>query len=104
MGYEDYPSFIEDFLLSILLHEEEGPYQLHPFEGYEPTLWNGEENPFSHMKPIITDKGIYIGAGSYAILRPVDGVYYPPATASKDLCYVGISWKSDVSKETNGNP
>ena len=104
LGYEDYPSFIEDFLLSILLHEEEGPYQLHPFEGYEPTLWNGEENPFSHMKPIITDEGIYIGAGSYAILRPVDGVYYPPATASKDLCYVGISWKSDVSKETNGNP
>lgn len=92
LEYEDYPSFIEDFLLSILLHEEEGPYQLHPFEGYDPALW-GDEDPFSHLKPVITDKGIYIGAGSYAVLRPVGGVYYPPATASKDLCYVGISFK-----------
>ncbi|MBD5085479.1 MAG: hypothetical protein HDT33_10625, partial [Clostridiales bacterium] len=94
LGYEDYPTFMEDFLLSILLHEEDSPYRLHPFEGYDPTLCDGEENPFSHLVPIITDKGLYIRAGGYAVLKPVGGVYYPPATASKDLCYVGITLKA----------
>lgn len=93
LGYEDYPAFMEDFLLSILLHEEDGPYQLHPFEGYDPAFCDGEENPFSHLAPIITDKGLYIEAGGFAVLRPVGGVYHPPVTASKDLCYVGITLK-----------
>ena len=94
LGYEDYPAFMEDFLLSILLHEEDGPYRLHPFEGYDPARCGGEENPFSHLVPVITDKGLYIEAGGYAVLRPVGGVYYPPANASSDLCYVGITLKA----------
>lgn len=94
LGYEDYPTFMEDFLLSILLHEERGPYQLHPFEGYDPALCHGEENPFSYLVPIITDKGLYIEGGGCAVLKPVGGVYHPPVTASKDLCYVGISLKT----------
>lgn len=94
LGYEDYPAFVEDFLLSILLHEEDGPYRLHPFEGYDPAFCDGDENPFSHLVPIITDKGLYIRGGGYAVLKPVGGVYYPPAAASKDLCYVGITLKA----------
>ena len=93
LGYEDYPTFMEDFLLSILLHEEDGPYRLHPFEGYDPAFCDGEENPFSHLVPIITDKGLYVEGGGFAVLRPVGGVYHPPVTASKDLCYVGITLK-----------
>ena len=94
LGYEDYPTFMEDFLLSILLHEEDGPYRLHPFEGYDTAFCGGAENPFSHLVPIITDKGLYIEAGGFAVLRPVGGVYHPPVTASKDLCYVGITLKA----------
>lgn len=94
LGYEDYAAFAEDFLLSVLLHEEDGPYRLRPFQGYDPAQCGGEENPFSHLAPIITDKGIYIRPGGYAVVRPVGGVYYPPATAAEGLCYVGISWKA----------
>lgn len=93
LGYEDYPTFMEDFLLSILLHEEDGPYQLHPFKGYDPALCGGVEAPFSYLVPIITDKGLYVKAGGYAVLRPVGGVYYPPVTASSGLRYVGITLK-----------
>lgn len=94
LGYEDYPAFMEDFLLSILLHEEDGPYRLHPFEGYDPSFCGGAEDPFSCLVPVITDKGLNIEAGGYAVLRPVDGVYHPPATASSDLRYVGITLKA----------
>lgn len=79
--------------MSILLHEEDDPYRLHPFEGYDPAFCDGEENPFSYLVPIITDKGLYVEAGGYAVLKPVGGVYHPPVTASKDLCYVGITLK-----------
>ena len=93
LGYEDYASFVEDFLLSVLLHEDEGPYRLHPFAGYDAAEFDGVENPFSVMVPIITDKNVTIRLGGYAVIKPVDGVYYPPATASKDACYVGITLK-----------
>ena len=96
LGYGDYAAFIEDFLLSILLHEEDGPYRLRPFEGYDPALCGGEEDPFSHLAPIITDKGLRIRAGGYTVIRPVGGVYVPPARASEELCYVGITWKTDT--------
>lgn len=95
LGYENYSAFMEEFLLSVLLHEEDGPYRLNPFAGYDPALCGGAEDPFSCLKPIITDKGIYIASGGYAVLRPVGGVYCPPVTASSDgLCYVGITLKA----------
>ncbi len=95
LGYEDYAAFAEDFLLSVLLHEEDGPYRLRPFQGYDPARCGGEENPFSHIAPIITDKGIYVRPGGYAVVRPVGGVYDPPAAAAEGLCYVGITFQNN---------
>ena len=95
LGYEDYAAFAEDFLLSVLLHEEDGPYRLRPFQGYDPARCGGEENPFSHLAPIITGKGIYVRPGGYAVVRPVGGVYDPPATAAEGLCYVGITFQNN---------
>lgn len=94
MGYDDYSVFLEEFLLSILLHEDSGRYQLHPFAGYDQAQWDGVKNPFSYLVPIVTEKTVHLHKGAYTVIQPKEGVYYPPQNASPGLRYVGISMKN----------
>ena len=100
LGYENTQSFFEEFLLSILLHDSdfmEGKYRLEPFctesrfsQGKN-TEENWGENPFDLLVPIVTEESISLQQYGYTVIRPKDGVYYPPGDAGAELRYVGFT-------------
>ena len=88
LGYSDFQVFFEDFLLAILLHDAEaegGRYRLEPFAGYE------GEDPFDHLVPIVTESRLNLMPEGYIVIRPTDGIYIPPDSASERLRYVGVT-------------
>ena len=108
LGYENTQTFFEEFLLSILLHDSdfvEGRYRLEPFAtGNRTRPWTntgedlGEnadatqrENPFDLLVPIVTEESLSLQQYGYTVIRPKEGVYYPPQDAGAELHYVGFT-------------
>lgn len=86
-GYSDSQTFFEEFLLSAILHDNDfadGKYRLEAFDGYE------GDDPFSSLRPIVTETQLSVKPGGYIIICPSDGTYFPPETAGQGLVYIGI--------------
>lgn len=93
LGYMDFASFHQDFVLSFLINDaasEGGRYRLFVDQG------DGDpgqmQEALSLLKPpIITGSEAKIEVGGYVVFKPVGGVYVPPITAMEGLQYVGIT-------------
>ncbi|NLX83504.1 MAG: hypothetical protein GXZ04_06795 [Clostridiales bacterium] len=93
LGYMDFASFHQDFVLSFLFNDaasEGGRYRLFFDQG------DGDpgqmQEALSLLKPpIITGNEAKIEVGGYVVFKPIGGVYVPPITAMEGLQYVGIT-------------
>ena len=93
LGYTDFASFHQDFVLSFLFNDaesERGRYRL--------LIDPGDDDPgqmqeaLSMLKPpLINGSEAKIEAGGYVVFKPIGGVYVPPMTAMEGLQYVGVT-------------
>ena len=68
-----------------------GIYGFKAQEGYDPSKYNNVQNPWDLLSPIVfTGVSCDIKGGGAITVKPVDGVYVPPADADPDLLYIGI--------------
>ncbi len=69
-----------------------GEYGFIPQADYDPEEYHGVENPYNLLGPVVfTGSSCEIKGGGAITVKPVGGVYNPPAGASSSLVYVGIT-------------
>lgn len=93
LGYTDFASFHQDFVLSFLFDgaaSEGGMYRLFVDRG------DGDpgqmKEALSMLKPtLINGREAKVEAGGFVVFKPLDGVYVPPITAMEGLQYVGVT-------------
>ena len=84
-----------------------GIYGFKAQDDYNPSNYHNVENPWSLLAPIVfTGSSCNIKGGGAITVKPVNGVYNPPADADDGLQYVGVSLSSPytvtaVSNNTN---
>ena len=67
-------------------------YGFIPQDGFDPEQYNGVQNPYDLLGPVVfTGNTCSIAAGGAITVKPVGGVYVPPSGASAGLQYVGIT-------------
>ena len=70
-----------------------GIYGFQPQNGYDPAGYHDVQNPYSLLAPVVfTGTSCTIAAGGSITVKPVGGVYNPPADANANLKYIGISF------------
>ncbi len=81
------------FFTSMIANDPASGYGFLMNEGYDPSAYYGLESLYSLLSPVIYTSteaaGIY--GGGFITVRPVNGVFNPPADASPSLRYVGIT-------------
>lgn len=69
-----------------------GLYGFMPQNGYDPENYNGVQNPYDLLSPVIfTGSSCSIAGGGAITVKPVGGVYNPPSGASANLVYIGVT-------------
>ena len=69
-----------------------GIYSFSMQEGYDPDDYYGVENLYDLLCPVVfTGSSCAIKGGGAIAVKPVGGVYYPPAGAASGLVYIGIT-------------
>lgn len=93
LGYTDFGSFHQDFVLSLLFNDansEGGRYRL--FAELDNADTKKMEEALSMLKPpLIIGNEAKIEPGGYVVFKPVGGVYVPPITAMEGLTYIGVT-------------
>jgi len=93
LGYTDFSSFHQDFVLSFLFNDldsEGGRYRLYSDRG------DGDpgqmQDALSLLRPpLINGREAKIEAGGFVVFKPIGGIYVPPITAMEGLQYVGVT-------------
>lgn len=92
---QDVSEFTRNFRIAVTANDpnsEEGIYGFRMQPGYDPSEYHGVENLYNWLSPVVfTGASCSIDGGGAITVKPVDGVYYPPAGASSSLEYYGIS-------------
>ncbi len=79
----------------------EGLYGFRPQEGYDPENYHGVQNPYDLLGPVVfTGSQCSVRGGGAVCVKPVGGVYNPPAGAGSGLVYFGISRSSTPPQPT----
>ena len=72
---------------------ENGRFGFKPQDSYDPAAYHNVQNPYSLLSPVVfTGSNCSIAGGGAITVKPVNGVYNPPAGADAGLKYVGISF------------
>lgn len=90
----DATEFTRDFRIALVANQDSSSsiYGFKMQEGYNPANYHGVENLYSWLAPVVfTGDYCSIDGGGAIVVKPVDGVYYPPAGASSKLRYYGIT-------------
>ncbi len=95
--------FVRDFRVALTANTApnvlEGLYGFRMQEGYDPANYHGVANLYSWLGPVVfTGSQCNIKGGGAITVKPVGGVYYPPADANGSLVYIG------VTRSTSGSP
>ncbi|MBR0156256.1 MAG: Ig-like domain-containing protein [Clostridia bacterium] len=81
------------FFTSMIANDPASGYGFLMNEGYDPSAYYGLESLYSLLSPVVytsTDAAEIYGGG-FITVRPVNGVFNPPAGASSALRYVGVT-------------
>ena len=86
---------VRDFRIALTANTSasvlDGKYGFKLQSGYDPSLYYGIQNPYNILGPIIfTENSCNINGGGAITIKPVGGVYTPPADAHGSLKYYGI--------------
>ena len=92
----DCSELVRDFRVALTANAPQtvanGIYGFKVQDGYDPSTYNNVQNPWSLLAPIVfTGSSCSIKGGGSITVKPVNKVYNPPADASPDLQYIGIS-------------
>lgn len=87
---------VRDFRITMTANSTQnvlsGRYRFALQNGYNPSEYYGIQNPYSILGPIIfTENTCSIKGGGSITVKPVNGVYNPPAGADPGLEYYGIT-------------
>lgn len=92
--------FVKNFRIALVANDRmafNGQYGFDVQAAYDPEEYHGVENPYSLLGPVVfTGSSCSIAGGGAIVVKPVGGVYNPPAGASSQLVYVGISRNIEV--------
>ena len=81
-----------------------GLYSFSLQPGYDPSEYNGVENPYDLLCPVVfTGTSCSIKGGGAICIKPVGGVYYPPLDAASGLVYIGVTRGSAPQIHTPGD-
>ncbi len=90
--------FTKNFRIAMTANDpnyEDGLYGFRMQAGYDPSEYHDVENLYNWLSPVVfTGNSCSIKGGGAITIKPVDGVYYPPAGASSSLQYYGITLNS----------
>ncbi len=91
--------FVKAFRVAVTANASQdqygGIYGFKAQEGYDPSQYNGVQNPWDLLSPIIfTGNACTIKGGGAIAVKPVDGVFNPPSDADSNLQYIGIKLAS----------
>ncbi|MBR5948050.1 MAG: dockerin type I repeat-containing protein [Clostridia bacterium] len=102
--------FVRDFRITLTTNATQnilsGKYGWVLQSGYDPNEYYGIQNPYNILGPIIfTANTCSIKGGGAITVKPVNGVYNPPAGADPNLEYYGITLNApaDVPPTEPGN-
>ena len=87
---------VRDFRITMTANSTQnvlsGRYRFALQSGYNPSEYYGVQNPYNILGPIIfTENSCSIKGGGSITVKPVNGVYNPPAGADPNLEYYGIT-------------
>ena len=86
---------VKNFRIAVTANDPvsyDGLYGFVPQEGYDPANYHNVANPYDLLSPIIyTGSSCSIAGGGAITVKPIGGVYNPPAGASSSLVYIGIT-------------
>ena len=87
---------VRDFRIALTANAAQslynGVYGFKVQDGYDPAQYNNVQNPWDLLAPIVfTGASCSIKGGGAITVKPVNGVFNPPADASSDLQYYGVS-------------
>ena len=81
-----------DFFISMIADNYASGYGFRMNDGYDASNYYDIEDLYTLLSPVVyTASSANISGGGFITVKPVGGVYYPPADASSSLRYVGIS-------------
>lgn len=88
--------FVKNFRIALTANTAQnvlgGVYGFKVQEGYDPAQYHGVQNLYSWLGPVVfTGSQCSIKSGGAITVKPVGGVYNPPAGASSGLVYVGVT-------------
>lgn len=86
---------VKNFRIAMIANDPvafDGLYGFTPQSGYDPEEYHGVVNPYDLLSPVIfTGNSCTISGGGAIAVKPIGGVYVPPADADSRLVYIGIS-------------
>ena len=93
----DTSELVKNFRIAVTANDPvsfDGLYGFRLQEGYDPAEYHDVENIYDLLGPVVfTGSSCDIKGGGSITVKPVGGVYNPPADASSSLVYVGITRK-----------
>ncbi len=94
LGYDDFADFFQDFVLSLLLHDqhlEGGRYSLFPM-GYSEEMDRVAAEIGPLLLPQVTTSSIrFVFGTSFLVFKTKNGVFVPPADSGPKLRYAGFT-------------
>lgn len=92
--------FVRNFRIAMTANTtadiEDGIYGFVMQDGYDPAQYHDVENMYSLLAPLVfTGSSCSISGGGAITVKPVGGVYNPPAGASSSLQYMGVTVHSE---------
>jgi hypothetical protein len=99
---------VKDFRVAVTANAAQdqfgGIYGFKAQAGYDPDTYHGVENPWSLLSPVVfTGSSCAIKGGGAITVKPVNGVYNPPAGASSSLKYIGIQFATPFTLTAESN-
>ena len=93
---KDTSEFVRNFRVAMVANTSpdqfSGVFGFRMQDGYDPEQYNGVENLYNLLAPVVfTGSSANIMGGGSITVKPAGGVYYPPEDADPGLCYYGVT-------------
>ena len=93
------------YAISMIANDYGSGYGFAMNPGYDPDEYYGIQNLYDLLPAVIytSTKAASINGGGFITVKPKNGVFVPPATASDKLRYAGISFADYIPGDVNGD-